>query len=404
MIVMLLLFVGGMFCSLHGEQCNFYNMKKHYDTIGLKSTSSDQEVKKTCRKKRQEYHPDKQRNKSPAEQKTAHEMLEKINDACDCIEAERLQPKKPSWQEQKPPQYKPPKPKEPEPPLTPEEHLCRAVAHRNVSQVEALLKQGISPNILCLPAFLSVGESPPNALLFEAITHFNEEVIQLVLKYDVKVDVRMSTKGPGYQKGITPLHMLMRRGGWLDVRNIIKLFIKDGANVNAQDSWGRTPLFNARDKESAQLLIDHGADINARDFSGERPLFGAYGTDVVLLLLELGAKVNAQNDMGRTPLSQQIYLYDRDQEEMQAVLTALLDWGADINILDFGILEDRQSMIQIIRERKPNAADFIENYIKTRKEPCLPLFKNIIMRIREALHKNESIQQKIFATLLHVIH
>jgi ankyrin repeat protein len=56
----------------------------------------------------------------------------------------------------------------------------------------------------------------------------------------------------------------------------------------------------------AKLLIEHGADTNARDSLGYTPLHwtAKYGhTETATFLLEHGADINARNNYGETPLS-----------------------------------------------------------------------------------------------------
>ena len=53
----------------------------------------------------------------------------------------------------------------------------------------------------------------------------------------------------------------------------------------------------------AAMLIEQGADINARDHFGNTPLhIGVRHKEMVALLLEKGAKVNTRNAFGNTPL------------------------------------------------------------------------------------------------------
>ncbi|KAH6692197.1 ankyrin repeat-containing domain protein [Plectosphaerella plurivora] len=59
-------------------------------------------------------------------------------------------------------------------------------------------------------------------------------------------------------------------------------------------------------RQIIQLLVEAGADINARDGAGRTPLLAAAESglaEAALLLLELGADINAHDDSGRTVLS-----------------------------------------------------------------------------------------------------
>lgn len=58
------------------------------------------------------------------------------------------------------------------------------------------------------------------------------------------------------KKEITPLHWAVVEGR----KEAVQLLIAKGADVNAQDERGRTPLHYAGNVEVAQLLIDNGAE------------------------------------------------------------------------------------------------------------------------------------------------
>ena len=79
----------------------------------------------------------------------------------------------------------------------------------------------------------------------------------------------------------------------------VKQHLVDGADVNAKDDDGWTPLLDAATfghKEIVELLITKGADVNAKTEEGETPLHTAVSNDhkeIIELLIKEGADVNA---------------------------------------------------------------------------------------------------------------
>jgi len=97
------------------------------------------------------------------------------------------------------------------------------------------------------------------------------------------------------------LHRASQKGH----KEIVKLLIAEGADVNAKDKYGMTPLHLAETKEAAELLIANGADVNARTGDGQTPLLFAVmsgSKETVEILIAKGADVNAMDGAGVTPL------------------------------------------------------------------------------------------------------
>ena len=93
-----------------------------------------------------------------------------------------------------------------------------------------------------------------------------------------------------------------------------QLLLDAGADVNAVDGKGNTVLHtflcdkkNPKDVEAIPFLLKHGANINARNVYGHTPLFrhilrGRNGEQTVRQLLEEGADPNIRNIYGISPL------------------------------------------------------------------------------------------------------
>ena len=115
---------------------------------------------------------------------------------------------------------------------------------------------------------------------------------------------------------------------------IVEMLINAGANVNASDRQGVTPLHKARSITIASLLIDKGANINAPGHANFSPLHRvaeacAENTEarkVVKLLIGRGADPNYRGDGGTTPLMS-VVTWNDDVETVKL----LLEGGALIN-------------------------------------------------------------------------
>lgn len=197
-----------------------------------------------------------------------------------------------------------------------ERDLHEAVKNCDVKKIRLLLEQGVSVN-----AWNAEGKTP-----LDLATQSGNSQICVILQEYRAVSGRVFFE-------INPLHSAARSGE----ENIVKLRLEIGDDVNAANYSGRTPLHlavlrcnhqlkdpQAEGNSNAQyypdlvqlkvcmaharvteILLSHGANVNAVDNYGLTPLHSVcwgYNTDIVRLLLENGADVSALDQDGNTPL------------------------------------------------------------------------------------------------------
>ncbi|GFR13600.1 hypothetical protein TNCT_444961 [Trichonephila clavata] len=131
------------------------------------------------------------------------------------------------------------------------------------------------------------------------------EIIKLLIRE--KADVNASD----------PLGWAVGQGGSI---NLVKLLVENGAVILDGHLHAAA---NAGNKDIAEFLIDNGADINAQNAQGSTPLHKVSGIDTLKLLIERGAKVNIKNGEGFTPLHYMAFMLD------EASTLIMVEHGAD---------------------------------------------------------------------------
>lgn len=128
---------------------------------------------------------------------------------------------------------------------------------------------------------------------------------------------------------------LIRAAYGLD-RKAVQALLQGGANINARDTFGQTPLIcaairAARDRAFVEYLVANGADVNAQDAVGWTALqIAAAGgkTEVLAFLVRQGVDLDRGNRWGRTALMSAIAQGHTESAKL------LLDHGAGIEVRD----------------------------------------------------------------------
>lgn len=102
------------------------------------------------------------------------------------------------------------------------------------------------------------------------------------------------------RKQFTPLHAVAST----DLLEVAVLLLDKGADINAKNDFGVTPLHIANYPEMTELLIQRGASLNAIDKEGNTPLISLAGDqdgyDSMEVLLNAGASPRLENQSGES--------------------------------------------------------------------------------------------------------
>jgi hypothetical protein len=159
-----------------------------------------------------------------------------------------------------------------------------------------------------LQIFLDAGASKhdqedKDRALSDAASAGNLKSVQMLIAYGANIDAE--TDSVGDKRSVL---IFAAESGNPDV---VREVLRQRPRLEARDSRGRTAMFSSDEQgrdsignhvECVRLLAQAGADVNARDDSGNTPLHVTFLADVAEELLKLGADVNARNNAGETPI------------------------------------------------------------------------------------------------------
>ena len=170
---------------------------------------------------------------------------------------------------------------------------------------------------------------------------------------------------PADRELMTPLHDIFLAPPSAQVQ-CTRSLLDTGAEIDALDFWGRTPLRIAVGYENInpdliKLLICHGADVNRKDTYSQSPLLKSIQghKETTRLLLRQGANIEARDDYGNTPVLEAIFRNKPEQLRMLLEYGARTDHylrlrpgrrarGGHIHMLDFVVWHGTVEIMQIL--------------------------------------------------------
>jgi ankyrin repeat protein len=178
--------------------------------------------------------------------------------------------------------------------------------------------------LFALLSALTLGVGGAEVTLIDAVKAGNRDAVRALLKAPTAAAAVNTPEADG----TTALHWAVRA----DEMEIARLLVGGGANANAANRYGLTPLSLAAANANAamvKLLLDAGADAKATIRQGETVLMAAARTgnpEAVALILGRGADVHAREQT----LGENALMWAAAENHPE-VVKLLIDSGADVN-------------------------------------------------------------------------
>ncbi len=183
--------------------------------------------------------------------------------------------------------------------------LASAARAGSLEAARALITYGATPNadlskliVTEEGAGMMLQGKGAGSVLIYAAESGNPEMVREILRYRPKLEKRD-------REGKTAMFAAGEwRNGDEDGARVecVRLLAQAGANVNARDEDGNTPLHETFLTDVEEELLKLGANVNARNNDGETPIFTTVDDDAIPLFIKHGADLTIRNKKGQTVL------------------------------------------------------------------------------------------------------
>jgi len=181
--------------------------------------------------------------------------------------------------------------------------LAGAARSGSVRAARALIDYGANPNadlskltVIESAGGMTLGAPGAGSILIYAAESGNPEMEREILRHHPKLEMRD-------REGKTALFAAGEYRYEVEDAaraECVRLLVQAGANVNARDNKGNTPLHETFLTAVEEELLRLGADVNARNEDGETPIFTTVDNSAIALFIEHGADLTIRNNKGET--------------------------------------------------------------------------------------------------------